>query len=85
MPERFRVKPDVVYAVKFSGINLDEIEQFVGSRPVYVGDLRMWEVKLGGRKPKTIRCVPGDWIAEDALGSFLPYRDAKFEELFEPI
>ena len=83
MPQRFRKKPVVVEAVKFTGKNDLELAMFVGENG-YDPDERgpSWVIRtLEGE----MRCDVGDWIVKGAVGEFYPVKPDAFEATFEPI
>ena len=78
MANKFRKKPIVVEAVQYTGLNFDEMEDFVG------GDA---EFRNGGLLIATLECAMtaslNDWIIKGTKGEFYPCKPDIFEATYE--
>ena len=76
---RFRSKPVLIEAVKFTGENVAEIQELVPD--AWVTNTGSLEVgTLGG----PAHAQPGDWVVKYATGGLLVLVPAAFEAEFEP-
>ncbi len=81
MAQRFRKLPVEIEAVRYDGVNLDEVVEFTGieHRPEQ-GDGRPFAiVTLEG----TMLAQPGDWIIKGVQGEFYPCKPDIFEQTYE--
>ena len=80
MPKKYRKKPVVIEAVKWSGNNLDEILEFVGE-PAYVVCGELYIKTLEGDH----RAIVGDFILKGVAGEFYPCKPHIFYKTYEPV
>ena len=75
---KFRKKPIVIDAVQFTGLNFEEMEEFVG------GDA---EFRNGGLLIATLEgamtAAVNDWIIKGVQGEFYPCKPDIFEATYE--
>jgi hypothetical protein len=79
---RYRKKPSIIHAVKWTGVNTKEIDEFTESQFVETerGGIPMLEIyTLEGVMKATI----GDYIVKGIAGEFYPCKPKIFEELHE--
>ena len=78
---KFRKKPVVVEAKKFTGENGQEIADFMGCQfpALEHGDL------IIGTLEGNHRAKPGDWIIKGVQGEFYPCNPDIFQQTYEPI
>ncbi len=82
---RFRKKPVIIEAVRWIGINHNEMEEFLGGK----SQLHLWGdtgqyliiFTLEGRHQASI----GDWIIKGVQDEFYPIKPDIFERTYEPI
>ena len=89
---RYKTKPCEIEAVQWTGLNLQEIKEFVGESLIYYICDSAWEVGKG--RPhviieiKTLEGVMtasvGDYIIKGLRGEFYPCKPDIFEETYEP-
>lgn len=91
---KFRKKPVVVEAIKFDGLNMTEIGDFVGKpcKPTLESDLAY---QVGKEAPifsipihtleGTMKAMSGDWIIKGINGEFYPCKPDIFEKTYEPV
>lgn len=78
---KYRKRPVVIEALRFTGTNLDAVSEFIGEVPPHqdFGDglvvIHTLEGKLAAR--------PGDWIIKGVKGEFYPCRADIFEATYE--
>jgi len=77
---RYRKLPVTVEAVRYVGINFDEIEEFVGGDAEF-RDGELVVATLEG----PLRASPGDWIIRGTKGEFYPCKPDVFEEVYEAV
>lgn len=90
---KYRKKPVVVEAVRWTGINLDEIKNFVGKQLEYNIIDTAWEVGKGKphvlMKIKTLEgnmdASEGDYIIKGVNGEFYPCKPDIFEKTYEKV
>ncbi len=88
---KYRKKPVVIEAVKWTGINLEEIKTFVGKDLEYNILDTAWEVGKGAphvfMKIHTLEgdheCTVGDFIIKGVNGEFYPCKPEIFEKTYE--
>ena len=90
---KYRKKPVVIEAIQWNGINLTEIEDFVGEDMEYDINVTAW--KAGARAPHvdmTIHtlegdhiCTIGDYIIKGVNGEFYPCKPDIFEKTYEVV
>jgi hypothetical protein len=86
---RYRKKPSVIHAVKWTGVNTKEIEELTEGYYHYLVEKRpdgfpMLEIyTLEGVMKSSIRLIVGDYIIKGIAGEFYPCKPAIFEELHE--
>lgn len=89
---KFRKKPVVIEAVKWTGENLREVIDFTGLHP----SVKKWTwdeyaevVRKDGLKIFTLEgpltASFGDWIIKGVKGEFYPCRNDIFIETYEPV
>jgi hypothetical protein len=79
---RYRKKPSVIHAVKWTGVNTDEIVEFTEGRfaEQVIYGIPMLEIyTLEGVMKASI----GDYIIKGIAGEFYPCKPGIFEELHE--
>lgn len=76
---RYRKKPVVIDAVKFTG-NFDEIEKFVGGD----AELRNGELVVATLEGP-LRARPGDFIIKGVEGEFYPCKPGIFAATYEEV
>lgn len=90
---KYRKKPVVIEAIKWTGVNLEEIKTFVGESLVYNICDTAWEVGKGRphvlMKIKTLEgmheCTEGDFIIRGIKGEFYPCKPDIFEKTYEVV
>ncbi len=90
---KYRKKPVVIEAIQWNGINLTEIEDFVGEDMEYDINVAAW--KAGACAPHvdmTIHtlegdhiCTIGDYIIKGVNGEFYPCKPDIFEKTYEVV
>ena len=81
-PQRFRKKPVVVEAIRYTGDNPDDIRAFMGDHdPNPTNDPRLSIRTLEG----SINASPGDWIIRGVQGEFYPCKPDIFEQTYEAV
>lgn len=89
---KYRKKPVVIEAVQWTGINLQEIKEFVGDSLQYDILDAAWQVGKGRPHVNmTIHtlegdhnCSAGDFIIKGVAGEFYPCKPDIFEQTYEP-
>lgn len=78
---KFRKKPVVIEAVRWTGENKAEIAAFCPG--VEIGPVTDWAYirTLGGR----ITALPGDWIIKGVRGEFYPCKPEIFAVTYEAV
>lgn len=84
-------KPVIIEAIKWTGLNLEEIKEFVGDSLRYDILDATWEVGKGAPVILlTIRtlegdhiCTKGDFIIKGVRGEFYPCKPDIFEETYD--
>ena len=90
--KRFRKKPIVITAERWTGDNFDAIQAFVDSvgSPYPVdrvaaldgdGELSLWNQPEG----QWIRCPVGHWVAKGVQGELYPIKDDILQATYEEI
>jgi len=86
--QKFRLKPNVVEAVKFNGssTNVVAIEEWIKTgeyrpRGISTRDLRSFEITSATGEKLEVK--PGYWVLKNSDGIFSIYSDDKFFELYE--
>lgn len=94
MMEKYRKKPVVIEAVRYTGKNLHEVLDFTGKHPKWdewfkdfdqyqrfvEGDGNVFKIKtLEG----TMNADPGDWIIKGVKGEFYPCKPDIFAATYE--
>ena len=89
---KFRKKPVVIEAVKWSGDNLSEVIDFTGlniSAAHWTSEELAATVKNKGLKIFTLegplKASVGDWIIKGVKGEFYPCKPDIFEATYEPV
>lgn len=79
---KYRKKPVVIDAIKWTGDNPVEMVNFVLPSPCleFEGDDDLLIDTLEG----TMRASPGDWIIKGVKGEFYPCKPDIFEAIYEP-
>ncbi len=79
MAQKFRNKPEVIEAVRFTGSNLDEVGVFVG------GNLGMVDQKIVIAALRRLHVNWGDWIIRGVNGELRPCKPDIFEMTYEAV
>lgn len=77
---KFRKKPVVIEAVRFTKANFEEIEKFVGGDAEF-RDGELIVATLEG----PLRAADGDWIIRGVKGEFYPCKPDIFAATYEPV
>ena len=77
---KFRKKPVVIEAVKFTGTNGDEIAVFMSCQHPFLRDGGLIIGTLEGN----MRADPGDWVIKGVKGEFYPCKPDIFKATYEP-
>lgn len=88
---KYRKKPVVIEAIQWTGLNLEEIKEFVGKDLEYNILDAAWEVGKGAphvfMKIHTLEgdheCAKGDFIIKGVNGEFYPCKPDIFEKTYE--
>lgn len=83
MAEKYRKKPVVIEAIKYTGINIQELWDWAGADNIYgpvEDDQRAYVETLEGR----MAAEPGDWIIRGVAGEFYPCKPDIFAATYEP-
>ena len=88
---KYRKKPVVVDAIQWTGLNLEEIKNFVGEKLEYDIIDTAWKVGKGAPYIRMIIrtlegdhvCIKGDYIIKGVHGEFYPCKPDIFEETYE--
>ena len=78
---KYRKKPVVLEAVKFGGINFQEIIDFVGLEHIIFGNGQIYIHTLEG----DMEVSAGDYVIKGVHGEFYPCKPDIFEETYEEI
>lgn len=88
---KYRKKPVTVDAVRYTGDNLAEVEQFLGR------EAKAEEATLSGpgrglhdgirihTLEGTLTASVGDWVVQGTRGEFYPVKPDPFADTFEPV
>ena len=79
---KYRNKPVIVEAVKWTGSNLEEVKKFVGDSFYEILDGKHICVKTG---EGLIGVTIGDYIVKSSKGGFYPCDPDEFEAFYEEI
>ena len=83
MPKKFRKKPVVIEAVRWTGDNREEMEEFVPNtilaRKNAEGDLAI------GTLEGVMTASKGDWIIKGVHGEYYPCKPDIFEKTYDPV
>lgn len=90
---KYRKKPVVIEAVRWTGLNLEEIKQFVTKDLIYDIDDAAWKVGMGipvvTVKIKTLEgemlASIGDYIIKGVDGEFYPCKPDIFEKTYDTV
>ena len=90
---KYRKKPVVIEAVQWTGLNLEEIKQFVGNDLEYDIIDTAWQVGKGvphvHMKIRTLEgdheCTKGDFIIKGVSGEFYPCKPDILEKTYEAV
>lgn len=90
---KYRKKPIIIEAVKWTGYNLEEVKKFVGNSLIYNICTSAYEVGKGVpyvcMKIKTLEgdmtVSVGDYIIKGAKGEFYPCKPDIFEVTYEEV
>lgn len=93
MSKKYITKPVVIEAVKWTGLNLNEVKEFVGEDLIYDICDSAWEVGKGRphifMEIKTLegnmRADEGDYIIKGLRGEFYPCKPDVFEKKYEEL
>lgn len=80
---RFRKKPIVIEAVRFTGRNYQTVFDFIGDGAVgkHSSSGRIYLPTLEG----TMEVSPGDWVIRGVKGEYYPCKPDIFETSYEPV
>ena len=90
---KYKKKPVVIEAIQWTGLNLEEIKNFVGKDLEYNICDTAWEVAKGVphilMKIKTLEgyhlVTEGDYIIKGIKGEFYPCKPDIFKETYDPV
>lgn len=90
---KYRKKPVVIEAIKWDGLNLQEIKEFVGESLEYYINDAAWQVGKGKphvhMKIKTLEgdhtVTVGDYVIKGVKGEFYPCKPDIFEKTYEAV
>ena len=93
---KFRKKPVVIDAVRWTGENLAEVIDFTGKHPSWSKWFSSWEqyathVRADRNVVKiitlegTMEASPGDWIIRGVNGEHYPCKPDIFAKTYEPV
>ena len=93
---KYRKKPVVIKAIRWTGDNLQEVIGFTGKHPRWSEWFRSWEeyearVKADGGIFKiitlegTMEASPGDWIIRGVKGEHYPCKNEIFTMTYEAV
>ena len=93
---KYRKKPVVIEAIRWTGDNLQEVIGFTGKHPRWSEWFQSWEeyearVNADGGIFKiitlegTMEASPGDWIIRGVKGEHYPCKSDIFEATYEPV
>ena len=81
MIKKYKTKPVVIEAVKWTGSNVDEVREFMSDKK--------WMLNIGGLFIKTLegdmRADEGDYIIKGLRGEFYPCKPDVFEKKYEEV
>lgn len=83
-------KPVVIDALRWTGKNLEEVEQFAGMNLYLntVGEIRIGTIEAQTAEHLTVRGVMtariGDWIIRGIAGEFYPCKSDIFDASYSP-
>lgn len=77
---KYRKKPVVIEAIKFTGKNVDELTDFVGDNLHYSGTYFYIPTLEGA-----MIVSEGDYVIKGVKGEFYPCKPDIFEETYEPV
>lgn len=88
---KYKTKPVEIEAIRWTGLNLEEIKTFVGDSLIYDIIDTAWEVRKGRphvlMKIKTLEgnmhVSEGDYIIKGLKGEFYPCKPDIFEKKYE--
>lgn len=81
---RFRKKPVVIDAIRFSGTNHDKIQKFMGLGG-FVMKSAFVEFVFIDTYEGQMRASPGDWIIRGVKGEYYPCKPDIFKETYERV
>jgi len=79
---KFRKKPAVIEAIEWSGLNVEEMEEFAGSAFGIIHSNFSFEVVT---LEDTMRAEVGDFIIKGVKGEFYPCKPDIFEMTYEKL
>ena len=91
MTKKYITKTVVIEAIKWTGLNLKEVKEFVGESLIYdINDIA-WKVGEGSPSVylqiKTLegvmKCMLGDYIIKGTQGEFYPCKPVVFKKKYE--
>ena len=90
---KYRKKPVIIKAIRWTGINLEEVKEFVGESLIYDIQDAAWQCGNGipsvDMKIKTLEgdmvITKGDYIIKGVNGEFYPCKPDIFEKTYEII
>lgn len=76
---RYRHKPTIITAIKYTGQNLPDVQRFLGYA------YHHYHSKLFIKTPEgPMKASAGDWIVRGIQGEFYPVKPEVFEASYEP-
>lgn len=90
---KYKKKPVVIEAVRWNGLNLEEIKEFVGDPLIYEISDAAWKVSKGAptvyMEIETLegnhKCTIGDYIIKGVQGEIYPCKPDIFEQTYERV
>jgi hypothetical protein len=77
---QFRHKPTIVEAVRWTGENWPEMDEFTGHGLMNNRGFISIQTPEG-----MMRCDPGDYMARGVMGEFYPVKDQIFKENYDAV
>lgn len=82
---KFREKPVVIEAVRFTGRNSHEVMLFMGRDSSFVDQSEPRAALIISTLEGPLRASVGDWIIKGVKGEFYPCKPDIFEATYEPV
>ena len=90
---KYRTKPVEIEAIQFTGLNFEEVKNFINESLIYAIIDTEW--KTGKDRPRVVMKIKtlvgdmkvseGDYIVKGLKGEFYPCKPDVFETKYEPI